>query len=76
MEEKLIYEIKISVYESGRSRMEPVPKTHPEQVKNVLLQHAVLLERAITKGEILRMLEPKPAIHNLPTATDIMRTKQ
>ncbi len=76
MEEVLKYEIKISVYESGVSRIVPIKDVHPEQVKGILLQHANLIERAIIKNEVIQMLQPKPTIGKLPTAEDIMRTKQ
>lgn len=76
MEEKLKYEIKISVYESGVSRMEPIKNAHPQHVKEALQRHVILLERAIIKSEIMEMLTPKPTIGRMPTAQQIMRSKQ
>ena len=74
MEEKQVYQIKISVYESGKSRIEQVD-AHPEHVKDVLLRHAVMIERAIIKSEIVQLLKPK-VNDNLPSMDEILRTKQ
>ena len=73
MEEKLKYEIKISVYESGRSRMERVKNGDPAQIRDILLKQAEAIFVAMIKAEIMKMLMPVP---NLPSAADIMRTKQ
>lgn len=73
MEKELDYEIKISVYKDGSSRMEPL-KVRFEHIRKVLIaQSDALLQAVITQNILNSLSAPKPI---LPTKEDIMRTKQ
>ena len=76
MEEKLLYEIKISVYESGASRMEKIKKVNPDHVRSILLQQAESINRAMIKAEIMNLVDQRSQLNNLPDMKQILRSKQ